>query len=444
MIARLYRTLTVLLGPAIDIYLSRRLAGGKEDRSRFGERRGEAGQPRPEGPLVWIHAASVGEAVSVLPVAERLRAQRPDIHLLLTTGTVTSARLMEQRLPAGAIHQYVPVDRPNGVRRFLDHWRPALALWVESELWPNLIFETRRRGVPMLLLNARMSPSSLRRWRRIPGLIRQLLQSFDLCLTQSAAEARRLRDLGAQSAEYAGNLKAAAPPLPADEAALQDLRTTLDRRPRWLAASTHAGEEKAVGLAHLRMRRQFPGLLTIVAPRHPDRGGEIADELRSLGLAVARRATGQPVADDTDVYLADTMGELGLFYRLADIAFLGGSLIAHGGQNPLEAARLGCTVLHGPHIFNFSEAIASLTAADAARQVTDEETLAQAVADLLADPELCRHGAAAAQRLASEDAAVLDRYMDRILPFLPDPAATAAPDTIPAATARPESDRARA
>src|SRR5579864_1453540 len=268
-----YRGLTTLLGPAVKLYLGHRMARGKEDNLRFPEREGRPGHARPPGPLVWIHAASIGEAVSTLALIDRLAAERPALNMLVTTGTVTSARLLATRLPTGhAWHQYAPVDRLLYVRRFLDHWKPDLARWIESELWPNLIFEARRRRVPMILLNGRMSLTSYQRWRRVPAMIRPLLQQFDLCLTQDSLQAQRFERLGARHVFAAGDLKTAAAPLPVDDASRNELEPLLRERPRWLAASTHDGEEEMAGIAHGALKTRFPDLLTIIVPRHPTRG----------------------------------------------------------------------------------------------------------------------------------------------------------------------------
>lgn len=413
----LYRGVTSLGAPLISAYLNHRLAQGKEDRGRFLERQGHPDRPRPAGHLVWLHAASVGEALSVLPVAERV-AMRPHTTALLTTGTVASAELIAARLPAGVIHQYVPVDRLPWVRRFLDHWRPDLALWCESEFWPNLLTETASRRVPLILLNGRVSERSFARWRRHPRLIRQLLGCFVLCLGQTAADAERLRTLGARRVAVRGNLKSATPPLPVDESALAALRAALGDRPRWLAASTHAGEEAIAGRLHRVLAARSPGLLTIIVPRHTARGGEIADELAALGLSVARRSMGATVAAETEVLLADTMGEMGLFMRLAPIVFMGKSLAGQGGQNPLEPARLGASVLFGPHMDNFAELAARMVAAGAAESVRDESELAGAVMRRLADPALAEACGARARAFAAAEADVLAAVLGELEPWL--------------------------
>jgi 3-deoxy-D-manno-octulosonic-acid transferase len=417
MILALYRGLTTFGMPLISAYLGLRMLRGKEDRERFGERRGISAQPRPPGRLIWLHAASVGESVSMLPVVERLQA-RGDTSVLVTTGTVTSAEMMGERLPDGAIHQYVPVDRLPWVRRFLDHWRPDLTLWAESEFWPNLLVETAQRGVPLVLLNGRISDRSYAKWQRQPRLMARLLAGFALCLGQTPTDAERLSRLGANRVRCLGNLKFAAPPLPVDDVVLAELQATLAGRPRWLAASTHAGEESMAGGVHQMLAKQHPGLLTIIVPRHPPRGATIAADLAVAGLTVARRSNGDVVTAATQVLLADTMGELGLFCRLAPIVFMGKSLLGQGGQNPLEPARLGASVLFGPNMDNFTDIATRMLAAGAAEEVADAEGLAAAVSRRLADPELAERTSAAARAFSSQQAGVLDAVLAELNPLL--------------------------
>ncbi len=414
-----YRWATYLGVPIIRLYLGLRLARGKEDLTRFGERLGRPGRPRPDGPLAWIHAASVGESVSMLPLVQRLLEDRPDLHVLMTTGTVTSARLMAERLPVGAFHQYVPVDRLPYVRRFLDHWRPDLVLWAESEFWPNLVGEPARRGIPAILINGRVSPRSFAGWRRLKGAIGRLLSGFQLCLGQSQADAERLAKLSAAGAKCLGNLKFAAAALPADPDELERLEEAAGGRPLWLAASTHPGEEEAVGRVHGRLKPGHPGLLTVIVPRHPERGAGIAAALRASGLAVSLRSAGEGIGPATDVYVADTLGELGLFYRLAGVVFMGKSLVPLGGQNPLEAARLGCALIHGPHMANFEDIARTLAAGDAALVVNGEAGLAAALERLLGDGAERKRMAEAARALAQAEAGVLDAVMAELSPFLP-------------------------
>jgi len=414
----LYRGLSAAAGPLIDAVLARRTAAGKEDPARLGERYGRAARARPEGPLVWVHAASVGESLSVLSLVGKIVREAPAVHVLVTTGTVTSAALMAQRLPPRAFHQFAPVDRPDCVAAFLDHWRPDLALWVESEFWPNLLIETKRRGAKVALVNARVSPRAFARWRWMPSLIKPMLAAFDLCLAQNEYEAARLRRLGASVVRAPGNLKFAAAPLPADGAELARLRALVQNRPRWLAASTHPREEEWAARAHLELAARFPGLLTVIVPRHPGRGAEIAAMLRARGLDVARRAAGEDLGPATAAYVADTMGELGLFFRLCPVAFIGGSLIPHGGHNPIEPAQLGCAVIHGPHMTNFREIAEDMARANAAVTLADESALAPALARLLGDAQETRRMAEAAQRVAAGKAQVLERVWAELAPFL--------------------------
>jgi 3-deoxy-D-manno-octulosonic-acid transferase len=380
------------------------------------ERLGRASIARPAGPLVWVHGASVGEMLAVISLIERLRAQH--FAVLVTSGTVTSAALAEQRLPDGVLHQFVPLDAPRFVQRFLDHWRPGLALFVESDLWPNLICSCAARRIPMIVINGRLSERSFSRWRRVPGVIAALLNRFDLCLTQSAADAERYAKLGAPRVSATGNLKLDLPAPPADETVLGRLKQIVGKRPVVVAASTHPGEEAAVIGAHRRLRAKFPALLTIIVPRHPARGESIAEIAKSAGVAIALRSRRAQPMPDIGVYIADTLGELGLMYRLASIAFMGGSLAHHGGQNPIEAIRLGAAVIHGPHVWNFADIYASLDAAHGAEQVADEETLAARLGVWLAAPAARQATADAAAVTVQKLGGALERTWTALDPYL--------------------------
>lgn len=412
----LYRTLTGLASPALPLLLERRARRGKEDRERLGERLGRAALSRPEGPLLWVHAVSVGEAVSALPLIDRLIEERR-LEVLLTTGTTSSARLVAPRLPARCRHQYVPVDLPRAVARFLDHWRPDAGLFVEAELWPNLVLAAQARGIPLALVNARMTPPTLRRWQRHPRLIAPVLGAFDPVLARGSEDAARFAALGARPA-VPGDLKYAAPPLDCDDAALDALRRAVGGRPRWLAASTHPGEDEMVTEAHRRLAARRPDLLTVIAPRHPERGPDIADLARRGGLAVARRAAGERPDSATAIYVADTMGELGLLFRLAGTVFMGGSLVAVGGHNLLEPARLGAALVHGPHMDNFRELATDFARHGAAVEVADGDALAEAIGLLLDDEDARRRLARAAARCAAEKAGILDVVVAALAPVL--------------------------
>lgn len=413
-----YRALTWATGPLIRRYLQRRLDAGREDPDRFAERFGDASESRPAGPLVWVHASSVGESLSMLSLIQRLHRERPEIAILITSGTVSSARILENRLPQGVIHQFVPVDRMSWVRRFLDHWRPDLVLWVESEFWPGVLSEVKSRAIPAMLMNARISARSWRGWRRAPWMIRRILATFDLCMAQTELDAERLRDLGARNVACPGNLKFAAEPLPADPSALATLETSMAARPRWLAFSTHPGEEETIAAAHRILTRNLPDILTMIVPRHPARGAEIEKTLAEAGDAVAVRSRNGTVSGMTGFLLADTMGELGLFFRLTDIAFVGGSLVPHGGQNPIEPARLGCAIVHGPHMENFLAIEGELKAAGASALATSPEEIAREVGTLLSNAGQRQRRVAAARSVADGKFSILDAVFSHLDPAL--------------------------
>jgi len=425
----LYRTLTSLGGPLISWHLARRAGRGKEDPLRKAERKGISDKLRPDGKLVWFHAASVGESASVMPLIERLQEDMPDLNILLTTGTVTSDRLCEDRLTGKAFHQYVPVDRGAWVGRFLDHWKPDLALWVESEFWPNLLYQLKSRNIPTVLVNARMSVKSYARWMKAAKTARNLLGCFDLCLAPDHVMADRLRDFGVNRVTLTGNLKDASPPLPVDENELVILAKAIGSRPVWIAASTHPGEEGLAEHVHEHLTPDFPNILTIIAPRHPDRGTDIVQGLKQSGKNVAQRSLGDVVTEHTEFYVADTLGELGLIYRLATVVFVGGSLVPHGGQNLREPARLRSAILHGPHIANFARVASELGEVGAARQVDDDEALTRAVSALLSEPDAAEAMATRAGNIVDKSQNVLDQTVEALEPYLSQLRRTASPDS---------------
>ncbi|ALK08541.1 3-deoxy-D-manno-octulosonic acid transferase [Blastochloris viridis] len=411
-----YRGLAAAVRPFVPIYLDRRVRRGKEDPERLSERYGRASAGRPPGPLIWAHGASVGETLSIMPLLDRLTERGFD--LLLTSGTLTSARLAARRAPAGVIHQFTPLDVPAFVSRFLNHWQPDLALFAESELWPNLILQTTGRGTPMILVNGRMSEASFRRWHNLKSVPTALLSTIDLCLAQSRDDAERFEALGTPRVTTTGNLKFDTPPPPADPREFAALSAHLAGRTVMLAASTHRGEEQAIFTAHRALREDHPQLFTIVVPRHPERGLEVTAVAEQEGLQALMRSRGHLPDAGTEVYVADTIGELGLFYRLAPIVFMGGSLVKHGGQNPIEPAKLDCAVLHGPHVFNFTEVYAALNQARGAATVADIGSLARSLALLLDNPETARRMALAARDTVGKFTGALDRTLAALDPYL--------------------------
>jgi 3-deoxy-D-manno-octulosonic-acid transferase len=413
-----YRLITTLARPAAGLILRMRARRGKEDLARRGERLGVASTPRPDGALVWVHAASVGEANAALPLVGRLLQAVPGLNILLTTGTVTSARFVAPRLPPGCIHQYVPLDSAPLVRRFLDYWRPALAVFTEQEVWPNLIFETGTRNIPLALVNARMSKVSFTRWQRRARAAHDLFSRFDVVLTQNQGLADNFTALGAHPAIAVGNLKIDAPPLPVEPARFAELDTALAGRARILAASTHDGEESIIADAHRILARHVPGLLTIIAPRHPERGTAVAEALKASGFRIAQRSHGELADARTDIYVADTIGELGTLYSIAPISIIGASLVERGGHNPIEAVRHGSAVLTGPHWANFDDAYTALLAAHGAIEVHSPEDIAETVRLLLEDPvrlaAMQEQGRLSLQALSG----ALDRTVAQLLPLI--------------------------
>ncbi len=381
------RTPTAPTGAALRAYLAasraiplvarpalrRRLARGKELPDRWREKLGEPGLPRPDGPLVWLHAVGLGETLALRGLIAAMADQAPGLEFLVTSGTRGSAEVFGANLPPRTRHQFLPLDAPPFLARFLDHWRPALSVWAEQDLWPGAVVATARRGIPLALVNARMNDAAFARRRRGAGLFGDLLARFALIAAQDEGTARHLAQLGARDVRITGSLKAAAPPLTADRGQLERLGSVLADRPVVLLASSHP-EDEAVTLAALRRLHRRP--LLLIAPREPSRGAEIAAQVAALGLRASRRGAGQ--GPEADVWIVDTLGEMGLWYRLSPITLVGGSFGATEGHNPWEPAALGSAILHGPRIGNFSTDYARLHAADAALQV-GEETLGPAL-----------------------------------------------------------------
>jgi len=415
-----YRAGMRLAQRAAPLVLGLRARRGKEDPARQGERLGIASRPRPVGRLVWMHAASVGETNAALPVFQAMCARRGDLRLLLTTGTVTSAALAAQRLRPEDIHQYLPIDTPEFTARFLEHWRPDLAVLTESEIWPSLILAVAEQRVPLALVNARMSKRSFGRWSRLGSVSRPLFTRIDLVLAQNEKIGRWFTSLGCRRVEPVGNLKIDAPPPPRDDIAHARLRQALGKRPVIVAASTHDGEEAIIAAAHRRIAAAQPGLCTIIAPRHPERGPAIAAQLAAEGLGVALRSSGALPEPATDIYIADTIGELGTLFSAAPIAFLGKSLIAGGGgQNPIEAVRHGAVVVSGPEWSNFKDAYAALQRHGGFVQVRSADELATAIVGLLADPTKVQRIVAGAEAALASLSGALERTVAALLPLIP-------------------------
>jgi 3-deoxy-D-manno-octulosonic-acid transferase len=411
-----YRWAGAAAYPFIGTYVAWRAAKGKEEPSRRRERYGLSTRNRPPGPLVWMHAASVGETNAVIPLIERILEH--GVNIVLTTGTVTSARVAEARLGDRIIHQYVPLDLKPAVSNFLDHWRPDLAIIAESEIWPMTILELGARRVPQILVNGRLSDRSFASWKKRSFLAEALFENLAHVVAQTETDAERFSALGARPVTVSGNLKVDTPPPGVDEQALHEVRRQIGVRRTWAALSTHEGEERAAGEVHALLKPGHPGLLTIIVPRHPERAAAIVADLAAMGLKVSRRSLGEPITPGTDILLGDTIGEMGLYLRLTEIAFVGRSLTGQGGQNPLEPAMLNTAVLAGQNVQNFRETYQRLIDRGAARLVRDKDMLAGAVNYLLKNHVARRDMIAAGAASVEEMRGALDRTLRALDPFI--------------------------
>ena len=414
---KLYEMMTRHTKWLFKLGLKLRVSKGKEDPERLCERMGTASEKRPSGHLIWFHAASVGEAQSCLILIKTFRENFPGIQCLITTGTKSSAELMKKRMPDWALHQYYPVDHPDWVCEFLDHWRPDLAIWVESEIWPNMLCEIKKRQLPVALVNARMSRQSFRRWRYFPKTAKQLLDTFDLFLAQTKEDEQTFRALGAGKVVVTDSLKYAADPLPVDKNMLNKFDSRLETRIGWLYASTHNGEEEIAFEIHKELKENFPTLLTIIAPRDIKRANEIRNLAQSKDLKIHIKSENDAAPDpETDIFLVDTFGEMGLFYQLSGLACIGRSFSKDGGggHNPIEAAQLKCAVLHGPNIQNFSKVYQEMNEDKAALRCETPEELKHNLARLFFNPENVFHLQTSAYEFVCSRAKVLEHIMQEL------------------------------
>ncbi len=416
-----YRKLTTIGEPVWESLLQKRIKRGKELPERIHEKQGISKLDRPPGQLVWLHAASIGEAQSALILIDKLNERTPDLNILVTTGTVTSARVLEDKLPKNAIHQFYPLDHPEWVKSFLDNWSPDLVLWLESELWPNMLHEIRERRIPAALINARMSPRSYRLWHLARPLARQALDTFEIILAQTAEDAERLTSLRAKNITVTDNLKYSAKPLTFDPAQRETLQKEIGKRPLWLFASTHKGEEEMATRLHVILKKHLPGLLTIIVPRHPERRDDIKTALADYDVAVSFRGEKKHTPNpQDDLYIADTLGELGLFYCLCPLACIGRSFSddGGGGHNPLEAAQRGCVVLHGPNIQNLRQIYDEMDGYGAALRVAHESAMTGMLLDLLKDPSRIKALQEKGLQFSKEKAGVIEKVMSTLEPLL--------------------------
>lgn len=411
----IYKGLMTLAFPLIRAtYIKKRQKLGKEHPARFNERLGIYKHPRPAGKLYWLHGASLGEAVSMLPLIDRLLKDDPELSILVTTGTLSSAEVMAKRLPARAFHQFIPFDVPKFARRLLTHFRPDAVLWFESELWPSLISEIRKTKIPLILVNGRVSDKSFHNWQKLKGVAKELLGCFNLCLGQSEQDRKRLQFLGAEKTDCYGNLKYAGAPLPVDEAKFAELKALIGGKKVFFISSTHHNEEEQLAAHFERLRSAVDDVFVIIAPRHPERGKEVAEMLKRKGFEVSLRSAGEAIGPQTMVYVADTIGEMGLWYALSDISFVGGSLINHGGQNFMEPARDKNAVIVGPHMHNFVEMMERAQANGAVWQVMSAADVIEEVIMLFRENDELLQRQQRAYDWTVKESAVLDGIVEAL------------------------------
>lgn len=420
MFIRIYNFLIRTLYPlVISRYIEKRKQKGKEDVKRFNERLGKPNITRPDGLLFWFHGSSVGESISMLPLIHNLLERYKDSHIIVTTGTITSADIMAKRLPDRAFHQYIPLDNPVFTARFVKHWKPNAVLWFESDFWPAMLSSVKKEEIPLILVNGRISNKSFKRWQQFDYIIKELLACFTYCLGQSDEDAYRLKVLGAKETACLGNIKYAGLPLPVNVDKKREIIEQIGERAVWLLSSTHDDEEFKIARFIENINKEKEGLLTIIAPRHPHRGEEIREKIQSkYNLKIALRSKNEAITKDIDIYIADTIGEMGIWYSIAPIVFIGGSLIPHGGQNFIEPAKERTAVIVGPHMFNFADVMVRAKKADAIIQVNDVLDLEEVVINLLKSKDLLEAKRSLAYNWANNEAKILDDIVDKVTSYI--------------------------
>lgn len=420
----LYGFLITLFAPYYRfVILPKRLKRGKEDPQRYLEKFGYTSHKKnKEQKYVWFHAASVGESLSLLKLIEAFVKEHPTWGILLTTGTMTSAKIVEQRFPKKVIHQYAPLDFKPAIKRFLTHWEPDLMVWVESELWPNLIFQAHKQKIPLVLLNMRLSTRSFKRWVFLRSVFLDLLDCFDLVLTQTKELEDNLKHISYKKSAFCGNLKYAADHPSYLKEDLSDLQQSFKERLHWMAASTHKGEEEIVLDAHKELKKTKKNACLILVIRHPHRREEVERLIQQTGFSVQRYSTWQQsekTAFKEDILLVDQMGMMGLFYEQASFVLVGGSLVDKiGGHNILEPMRQNCVALHGPYMENFKEIVAESKGANASYLVKDSRDLAHSLLELMDHPKMAQTYTKNATRFLTQQTKVLRTILDRLSPYL--------------------------
>ncbi len=418
----LYRLLTALLYPFYRYgFLPYRLKINKEDPERYTEKLGFPSLDKDTKKLVWSHAASVGESLSLLKLIGRFVRENPTWKVLITTGTVTSAKIVKERFPKQVIHQYAPLDCVCALNRFLDHWQPDLMVWVESELWPNLIHKASLQKIPLILLNMRLSPRSFTKWATFKKTFLKLLNCFDLILTQTQELNKDLKGIGYKKSHFCGNLKYAADPPGFQKEELNILQKSLGNRPHWMVASTHNLEEDIVLQAHKKLLKIQKNTCLILVVRHPHRCSAVEHLIKNQGLSYQRYSHWQETSLSLkeDILLVDQMGFMGLFYEISSYVLVAGSLVDHiGGHNILEPLRQNCVTLHGPYMSNFKEVVADAKKAKATLEIQDADDLADTLLEFMNTPQKTETYLKNGHTFLTQQTQVLDHISDYFSPYL--------------------------
>jgi len=351
-----------------------RIFKGKEDTSRFKEKIGFFSKKRNKGELIWFHGASVGEIQSIIPLVERFEKNKKIKQILITSNTLSSSLIIKNLKLKKTIHQFFPIDCNFISQKFLDYWKPSKAFFIDSEIWPNTVNNLYKRNIPIFLLNGRITKKSFRRWKFFSYFAKSIFGKFYLCLSSNTETKKYLKKLGAKNIKFIGNLKFSQSENEKTNLN-KDLINLINSRKTWCASSTHYNEEEFCGMAHIRLKKRFRNILTIIIPRHINRINSIKADLQNLDLKIHLDEPKKKISPDTDIYLVNSYGKTKLFYKACKNIFLGGSLIKHGGQNPLEATRYGCKVIHGPNVSNFREIYKFLNKKNLSRKITNQDQL---------------------------------------------------------------------
>jgi len=389
-----YRFFTYLFYPLAPIYLFFRRIKKKEDSISYREKLSTIKIPSEEGFLIWFHVASVGESMSILPLIESYLQEKKINKILLTSITLSSGKILKKRFSKNAkvTHQFLPLDVPILVKKFLEHWKPNLLILIDSEIWPNLIIQTFNKKIPLLLLNARITKKSFERWKLVINFAKKVFEKFDLCIASNKDSENFLKILGAKNIKNYGNLKFSSIKNNLNKKLNSDFLNKIKNRKIWCAASTHPTEEMLCAMSHLKIKKNYNNILTIIIPRHIDRIEKIKKELSNLNLKIDLYSKWDQIDSSTDIILVDAYGETSKFYNISKSAFIGKSTIASlintSGQNPIEAARLGCKIFHGPNVSNFLEIYEYLKTLGITKEINSFDELSQALIEELEEGEV--------------------------------------------------------